>query len=98
MNICVGGIHSLCIEVRCLSVNIPPNAVCFVSGLAVYQTDSHPGSKSWQRDPCHPALQTQTGPGGNQTGMHAKCFFLKRKKRFYLAVQVFVVAYGLAAP
>ena len=79
-------------------MNIPPNAVCFVSGLAVYHTDSHPGGKSWQRDPRHPALQTQTGPGGNQTGMHAKCFFLKRKKRFYLAVQVFVVAYGLVAP
>lgn len=97
MNTRVGGIHSLCIEVRCLSMNIPPNAVCFVSGLAVYHTDSHPGGKSWQRDPRHPALQTQTGPGGNQTGMHAKCFFLKRKKRFYLAVQVFVVAYGLVA-
>ena len=38
MNICVGGIHSLCIEVRCLSVNIPPNAVCFVSGLAVMKS------------------------------------------------------------
>ena len=63
-------------------MNIPPNAVRFVSGLAVYQTDSQPGGKSWQRDPRHPALQTQTGPGGNQTGMHTSAFFLEEKNVF----------------